>query len=126
MKSHGTFFCPTIAISNTGKKAQMVKAAFDAGVSICAGGDVGCCTLPHGEDARETEALVSTVGLTPLQGLMSVTSVNAKMLQMDDKIGSIRPGMFADLVALDGDPTKDITAIRKVKFVMKGGVVYKQ
>jgi imidazolonepropionase-like amidohydrolase len=125
MKQHGTFFCPTIAISNTPKKAQMVKAAFDAGVPICAGGDVGCCTFPHGDNARETEALVA-LGLTPLQGLMSVTSVNAKLLQMDDKIGGIRPGLFADLVAVDGDPTRDISAIRKVKFVMKGGVVYRQ
>jgi imidazolonepropionase-like amidohydrolase len=126
MKTHGTFFCPTLAISKTATKQAMVKQAFDAGVPICSGGDVGCCTLPHGDNPRETESLVHDAGLTPLQGLMSVTSVNAKMLQMDDRIGGIRPGMFADLVALNGDPTKDISAIRKVQMVMKGGVVYKQ
>jgi imidazolonepropionase-like amidohydrolase len=126
MKQHGTFFCPTLAISKTAQKQAMVKQAFDAGVPICAGGDVGCCTLPHGDNPREAESLVHDAGLTNLQGLMSVTSVNARMLQMDDKIGFVKPGFFADVVAVDGDPTKDISAIRKVKFVMKGGVVYKQ
>jgi imidazolonepropionase-like amidohydrolase len=126
MKAHGTFFCPTLSISNTPKKAAMVKQAFDAGVPICSGGDVGCCTLPHGENSRETLSLVASAGLTPLQGLMSVTSVNARMLQVDNKLGEIRPSMWADLVAVDGDPTKDITVITKVKFVMKGGVVFRQ
>jgi len=57
---------------------------------------------------------------------LSVTAVNARMLQMEDRIGGIRPGMLADLVAVNGDPTKDIGAIRKVQMVMKGGAVYRQ
>jgi imidazolonepropionase-like amidohydrolase len=126
MKQHGTFFCPTLSIANSPKKATMVKQAFDAGVPICSGGDVGCCTLPHGDNPRETESLVRDAGLTAIQGLMAVTSVNARMLQMEDRIGAIKQGMFGDLVAVEGDPTRDISVIRKVKFVMKGGVVYRQ
>src|SRR4051812_32378295 len=107
MKDHGTFWCPTLAVGNAPAKRVMVKQALDAGVPICAGGDAG--VFPHGDNARETEALVGA-GLTPLQAMMSVTSVNARMLQMEDKIGTVKPGAFADLVALGGDPTKDIAA----------------
>jgi imidazolonepropionase-like amidohydrolase len=123
MKDHGTFFCPTMAVGDSPAKRVMVKKAFDAGVPICAGGDAGVFT--HGDNAKESEGLVAS-GLTAMQALMSVTSVNARMLQMEDRIGGIRAGMFADLVAVNGDPTKDITVIRKVKMVMKGGVVYRQ
>jgi imidazolonepropionase-like amidohydrolase len=64
-------------------------------------------------------------GLTNLQALMAVTSSNARMLQMDDRIGYIKPGMLADLVAIDGDPLADILTLSKVKLVMKGGAVQK-
>jgi imidazolonepropionase-like amidohydrolase len=125
MKERGTFFCPTLAVgSNLQRRGQLVKQAFDAGVPICAGGDAGVFT--HGENAIEAERLVSAAGLTALQALMSVTSVNARMLQMEDRLGGVKPGMLADLVAVTGDPTKDITAIRAVKMVMKGGVIYRQ
>src|SRR4051812_4948733 len=125
MKEHGTFFCPTLAVGNNQqKRGQLVKQAFDAGVPICAGGDAGVFT--HGDNAIEAERLVSNGGLSPMQALMSVTSVNARMLQMEDRLGGVKAGMFADLVAVTGDPTKDITAIRAVKFVMKGGTIYRQ
>ena len=125
MKEHGTFFCPTLAVGNNQqRRGQLVKQAFDAGVPICAGGDAGVFT--HGDNAIEAERLVSFAGLTPLQALMSVTSVNARLLQMEDRLGAVKPGAYADLVAVSGDPTKDISAIRAVKFVMKGGVVYRQ
>ena len=124
MKERGTFFCPTLAVGgNLQKRGQLVKQAFDAGVPICAGGDAGVFT--HGENAIEAERLVSAGGLTALQALMSVTSVNARLLQMEDRLGGVKAGMLADLVAVTGDPTKDITAIRAVKFVMKGGTVYR-
>jgi imidazolonepropionase-like amidohydrolase len=123
MKDHGTFWCPTLAVGNSAKKAAVLKQALDAGVPICAGGDAGVFT--HGDNAREAEALVEA-GLTSMQALMSLTTVNAKMLQMDDRIGGVRPGMLADLVAVNGDPTKDIKVIRKVQMVMKAGVVYRQ
>ena len=138
MKEHGTFFCPTVAAGaslleqRTGwrladslpaslrAKQATVKAALDAGVMICAGGDAGVFT--HGDNAREIELLVR-YGLTPLQAMMSVTSINADMLEMKDRVGSIRPGLLADLVAVTGDPTRDIGAARRVRLVMKGGVV---
>ena len=81
MKQHGTFLCPTLAVGNAPEKRAMVKQAFDAGVAICAGGDAGVFT--HGENALEAERLVAA-GLTPLQALMSVTSVNARMLEMEE------------------------------------------
>lgn len=125
MKEHGTFFCPTLAVgSNLQKRGGLVKQAYDAGVPICAGGDAGVFT--HGENAIEAERLVAAAGLTPLQALMSLTSVNARLLQMEDRLGGIRPGMLADVVAVTGDPTKEISAIRAVRFVMKNGVVYRQ
>jgi imidazolonepropionase-like amidohydrolase len=123
MKEHGTFWCPTLTVGNSAKKAVVLKQALDAGVPICAGGDAGVFT--HGDNARESEALVQA-GLTSMQALLSVTSVNARMLQMEDRIGAVKRGMLADLVAVEGNPTKDISAIRKVKMVMKGGVVYRQ
>src|ERR1043166_1940116 len=101
----------------------MIKAAYAAGVQIACGGDAGVFT--HGENAKEAEILVQD-GLTPLQALMCVTSTNAKLLNMDTKIGGVRANMFADLVAVTGDPTEDITAIRKVQFVMKGGTVFRK
>jgi len=62
--------------------------------------------------------------MTPLQALMSATAVNAKVFRMDDRIGSIRPNLLADLIAVEGDPTRDVGALRRVRFVMKGGTVY--
>ena len=95
----------------------------DAGVQICNGSDVGVFT--HGDNARELELMVS-YGMSPLQALRSATSVDAKMLHWDDRIGSVKTGLLADLISVKGDPTKDIGAIRQVQLVMKGGVVFKQ
>ena len=76
-------------------------------------------------NARELEAMVS-YGMTPSAAVKSATSVAAKVLRMETQIGQVKPGLFADLVAFDGDPTKEIAALRRVKFVMKNGTVYKQ
>ena len=104
------------------RKRASFKAALDAGVTILNGSDVG--TFPHGENARELEAMVA-YGMPPVDALKSATSTAARVLHMENQIGSVKPGLFADLVAFDGDPTKDIGALRRVTFVMKNGVVYR-
>jgi imidazolonepropionase-like amidohydrolase len=138
MKEHGTIFCPTVAAGQslleqrtgyrTGDplpptlraKQASIRAALDAGVTICNGSDAG--VFAHGDNAKELEWLVR-YGVPPLQALMAATSVNAEMLQMQDRIGSIRPGLLADLVAVSGNPVEDIGALRRVQLVMKAGVV---
>ena len=79
----------------------------------------------HGRNAEEFVDRVRDCGVDPMAAMVSANSVGAEALGMADQIGSIRPGLQADIIALDGDPLKDITAVRRVVFVMKGGVVYK-
>jgi imidazolonepropionase-like amidohydrolase len=98
------------------------KAALDARVTIANGSDVG--VFSHGDEARELELLVD-YGMTPAQALLSATSVDARVLHQGDHLGSIKPGLLADLVAVEGDPTQTISAIRKVRLVMKGGVIHR-
>jgi imidazolonepropionase-like amidohydrolase len=104
------------------KKASF-RAALDAGVTICNGSDVGVFT--HGDNAREVEDLVE-YGMKPIDALQSATSIDASVLKMSDQIGKVAPGLKADLIAVTGDPTKDISAIRHVVLVMKDGVIYKK
>jgi imidazolonepropionase-like amidohydrolase len=139
MKQKGVAFCPTIAASEAyakyfdgwvkgrmppnadlQQKRRSMRAALDAGVTICFGGDVGVFT--HGDNVRELEVMVE-YGMTPLAALKSATSGNARTFHLDDRLGRIAPGLLADLVAVDGDPTKDIGATRRVKLVMQGGRV---
>jgi imidazolonepropionase-like amidohydrolase len=104
------------------RKRASFKAALDAGVTIINGSDVG--TFPHGDNARELDAMVA-YGMPIAAALKSATSVAAKVLHMENQIGVVKAGLYADVVAFDGDPTKDLSALRRVKFVMKNGTVYK-
>jgi imidazolonepropionase-like amidohydrolase len=96
--------------------------AWRAGVPIAFGTDAG--VFRHGENAREFVYMVET-GYPPMDAIRSATSVNARVLGMEDRIGAIEPGLLADIIAVDGDPLRDISVLRNVSFVMKDGVVYK-
>jgi imidazolonepropionase-like amidohydrolase len=96
------------------------KMALETGVTIVNGSDMG--VFAHGDGARELELLVD-YGMKPGEALRAATSVAARTLHLNDRLGTIKPGLLADLVAVEGDPTKDIRTMRKVRFVMKGGDV---
>jgi imidazolonepropionase-like amidohydrolase len=136
MRSRGVALCPTIAAAESyaqyfegwvrasepppksvvDKRASF-RLALDEGVTICFGGDVGVFT--HGDNVRELESMVAA-GMKPLDALRSATSVNARIFHLNDR-GRIARGLLADLVAVEGDPTGNISALRKVRLVLKGG-----
>ena len=93
-----------------------------SGVTICMGGDVG--VFAHGDNAREMEMMVD-YGMKPIDVLRSSTSVNADVFAYGDKIGRIKKSLFADIIAVTGDPSSDMKNIRKMKLVMKDGVIYR-
>ncbi len=104
-------------------KRQSFQAAIAAGVTLCFGGDVG--VYAHGDNVRELEIMVD-YGLPLVDAIRIATSGNAKMFHVEDRVGSVRPGMLADLIAVDGDPARDIKALRRVKLVMKAGKIYRE
>ena len=141
MKEKGVALCPTLAAGDaieqyrgwrkgidpepdriTNKK-KTFQLAMKAGVTICMGGDVG--VFAHGDNAREMELMVQ-YGMKTLDVLKSATSTNADVFGYGDRIGRIKQGLLADLIAVEGDPSSDIKIIRKIKLVMKDGIIYKQ
>ncbi|MGH9577672.1 MAG: amidohydrolase family protein, partial [Terriglobales bacterium] len=101
---------------------ENLSRAIAAGVKIAYGTDAG--VYPHGENAKDLAEYVQ-MGMTPLQALQSATLNAADLLGWSDRAGSIEPGKWADLIAVEGDPLTDITAMQRVNFVMKGGAVVK-
>jgi imidazolonepropionase-like amidohydrolase len=138
MKEKGIALCPTIAATEAiagyhgwkkgtdpdpagvKKKHYIFTEAMKAGVTICMGGDVG--VFPHGDNAREM-ILMAEYGMKPIDVLRSATSVNAEVFGLG-KLGNVKAGYLADLVAVQGNPAEDIKAVKQVKLVMKDGLVY--
>jgi len=99
------------------------KRAIAAGVKLAFGTDAG--VYPHGQNARQFHSLLE-LGLTPAQVIRMATTSAADLLGWSDRVGSVTPGRYADLIAVDGDPLTDVTELERVRFVMKGGAVIKQ
>ncbi len=140
MKQHGTYLVPTLetrecvgsnyppefvakAKQIMSYQLQNFRKAVEAGVKVAFGTDIGVC--PFGQNGREFNLMVQN-GMTPMQAIQSATVAGADLLGISDKVGSIKPGKFADLIAVHGDPLGNVRLLEDVRFVMKQGEIYKQ
>jgi imidazolonepropionase-like amidohydrolase len=135
MLDKGVYYCPTLTAYRTSYDEtptpawkqvvdghrESFRRALAMKVKIASGSDAG--SFPHGEAARELELMVE-YGLPPLKAIQAATLVDAELLGWQDRIGVVEPGRLADLIAVDGNPLQDISAVRRVRFVMKGGEVF--
>jgi imidazolonepropionase-like amidohydrolase len=137
MAARHTALCPTIAASeayaryfqgwngqepapeSVQENRRSFRMAMQAGVPICMGGDVG--VFAHGENWREMDAM-QRAGMPAAQVMIAATSGNARIFHLSDR-GEVKPGLLADVVAVDGDPTRDVNSIRRIRLVMKGGQI---
>jgi imidazolonepropionase-like amidohydrolase len=140
MREHGVALCPTLAVGDAiaqyggwvkgadpdppriVAKKESFRLALDAGIRICFGGDVG--PFPHGENVRELELMVE-YGMDARDALRAATSTNADLFGLSAETGRVRKGLAADLIAVDGDPSGDISALRNPRFVMQAGKIIK-
>jgi len=145
MKERGTYLVPTMYLADwmrenaakiglpamyaekmksvTAASRQNLRHAFEAGVKVAFGTDAA--VYPHGLNAHEFAVYVQQ-GMTPVQAIQTATVNAADLLGWSDRIGTLEQGKFADMIAVNGDPTKDVTLLQNPTFVMKGGMVYKQ
>jgi imidazolonepropionase-like amidohydrolase len=141
MAKHNVALCPTLAAAEAmsryrgwrpgerrepaalRSRRESFKLALEAGVTVVNSSDIG--VFAHGEGARELELLVD-YGMKPAEALRSATSVAARALHLGEQLGAVKPGLLADLVAVEGDPTRDVSALRKVRLVMKEGALHRE
>jgi imidazolonepropionase-like amidohydrolase len=142
MKKHGTYLVPTAYLIDwmqqygnlpplyqqkmkdvsAVEKLNAIKA-IKAGVKVALGTDAA--VYPHGLNAHEVDVYVNQFGMSPLQGIQTGTINAADLMGWTDRVGTIEPGKWADIIAIDGDPLKDVKVLQHVPFVMKSGAVYK-
>ncbi len=144
-KEHGTFIVPTLytldfiidegpengvpvyavdkAKAMAKQQREQLGLAFHAGVKFAYGTDAA--VFPHGRNARDFAILVDQLDVQPLEAIRTATMNAAELIGVEDQIGSLEPGKWADIIAVSGNPLEDITALEEVHFVMKGGEVYK-
>jgi imidazolonepropionase-like amidohydrolase len=137
MRERGVALCPTLAATDAisryrgwkpgdppppavAEKRASFAMALRERVPICMGGDVG--VYRHGDNVREMELMVD-FGMRPADVLIAATSANARFFRLDGRLGEVKRGLLADLIAVDGDPTMNVSALRAVRMVMKGGLV---
>jgi imidazolonepropionase-like amidohydrolase len=137
LKKHGTYWVPTLVVYTAGLAAdktdftrriverhkQSFQKALAGGAKIVFGTDAGA--IQHGTQAVEFARMVE-YGMKPLEAIRAATTMAAELLRMEGQIGALTPGAYADIIAVEGNPLEDITALQRVRFVMKGGSVVKR